>query len=330
MKSFSNKLAVITGAGSGMGRELARQLVKEGADVALCDVLEANLQVTLALCEEEAAQGRKITIHKCDVSNETDVNEFCDAVKRSHDTEHIDLLFNNAGIGGTTSFVNGSRGIWERTFNVCWFGVYYCSRAFMPMLVASPEAHIINTSSINGFWATLGAGSEHTAYSSAKFAVKGFSEALIHDLEANAPHVKVSVVMPGHIGTSIILNASALLGAADPDLSEQVRLQRARERIRNFGLDEAAMSDDDVRGALQMLAESFRDHAPTTAEQAAQIILQGVRDERWRILVGDDAHFLDELVRSDPEGAYSQEFVDQISQAGQLELLVQGAASDRS
>ena len=322
MKSFSNKLAVITGAGSGMGRELARLLVREGADIAMCDVLHESLEATLALCEAEAAQGRKMTVHRCDVSNEAEVNEFRDAVKRGHDTDHIDLLFNNAGVGGTTSFVNGSRGVWERTFNVCWFGVYYCARAFMPMLVASREAHMVNTSSINGFWASLGNGSEHTAYCSAKFAVKGFSEALIQDLAANAPHVKVSVVMPGHIGTSIVINASALLADADPDLSEHAQMGRARERIRSLGLDEASMSDEQVTLALQALAEGFRDQAPTTAERAAEIILEGVRDERWRILVGEDAEMLDEMVRENPEGAYDQEFLDEIRRRGHLQLLV--------
>lgn len=319
MKIFSNKLAVITGAGSGIGRTLARQLVKEGADIAVCDVMYENLQSTLAICEAEAAQGRMITIHRCDVSDESEVMAFRDAVKRQHDTDHINLLFNNAGVGGVTSFVNGSREIWEHTFNVCWFGVYNCSRAFMPMLVASDEAHIINTSSINGFWASLGKHSEHTAYSSAKFAVKGFSEALIQDLAANAPHVKVSVVMPGHIGTSIVINSRTLLGDSEPSPKQ---LARVRENLRDAGIDEASMSDQDVILTMHAMAEAFRDQAPTTAERAAEIILDGVREERWRVLVGEDAHRLDEMVRESPESAYSQAFFDEILRQGQLSMLV--------
>ena len=138
----------------------------------------------------------KISMHVCDVSIEDQVNQFKDDVLVQHDTDKINLLFNNAGIGGGGSFVEGSREEWEKCFAVCWYGVYYCTRAFMDYIVSSEEGHIINTSSINGFWASLG-GTPHTSYSAAKFAVKGFSEALIDDLRVNAPHVNVSVVMPG-------------------------------------------------------------------------------------------------------------------------------------
>ena len=193
MKDFGGRLAVITGGGTGMGRALCRQLVAEGCDVATCDVLEDNLAETKRLCEQEASQGRVVSTHRCDVADEDQVNDFRDAVKSAHDTDHVDLLFNNAGIGGGASFVDGDRDEWERTFNICWFGVYNCARAFIPMLVASPEAHMVNTSSVNGFWATLGPQSAHSAYSAAKFAVKGFTEALVTDFANNAPHVKVSV-----------------------------------------------------------------------------------------------------------------------------------------
>lgn len=92
---------------------------------------------------------------------------------------------------------------------MCWFGVYYTSRAFMSSLVLSDSGHIANTSSVNGFWASLGPQSAHTAYSSAKFAVKGFTEALLNDMKLNAPHIGVSLVCPGHIGTDIALNTQA-------------------------------------------------------------------------------------------------------------------------
>ena len=127
----------------------------------------------------------------------------------------IHLLFNNAGIGGGGSLFTNTREQWERTFNICWGGVYLGVRTFLPLLVKADEAHIVNTSSVNGFWASIGMGVPHTAYSAAKFAVKGFSEALINDLRLNAPHVKCSVVMPGHIGTSIVSNTRQVQNGSD-------------------------------------------------------------------------------------------------------------------
>src|SRR3546814_6338155 len=115
---------------------------------------------------------------------------FRDEVLAAHDTDHVNLVFNNAGIGGGGSFLTASREEWERTFGVRWGGVYNGSRAFLPLLVASDEGYLVNTSSVNGFWASLGPGVPHTAYSAAKFAVKGFTEALLEDLRLNAPHVK--------------------------------------------------------------------------------------------------------------------------------------------
>ena len=304
MKEFGGKLAVITGGGTGMGRALARQLIAEGCDVATCDVLEDNLAETKRLCEQEATQGRVISIHRCDVANEDEVNDFRDAVKSAHDTDHIDLLFNNAGIGGGASFVDGDREEWERTFNICWFGVYNCARAFMPLLAASSDAHLVNTSSVNGFWATLGPQSAHSAYSAAKFAVKGFSEALVTDFANNAPHVKVSVVMPGHIGTSIAINSRRIIGTGD--------VATMRERYAALGMISEETTDEDVLEMTAEVGRSFRDNAPTTAEQAASIILDGVRNERWRILVGDDAHLLDRMVREAPEEAYSETFMERL------------------
>jgi len=244
MKDFGGKLAVVTGGGTGMGRALARQLVAEGCDVATCDVLDDNLAETRALCEQEAPQGRVITTHHCDVSDEAEVERFRDAVVSDHGTDHIDLLFNNAGVGGGASIVEGDREDWERTFNICWYGVYYNTRAFMPLLVASQDAHLINTSSVNGFWATLGPQSSHTAYSAAKFAVKGFSEALITDLANNAPHVKVSVVMPGHIGTSIAINSGRILNGRQAEELSDDDIVAMRKRWASLGMVNEDTTDE--------------------------------------------------------------------------------------
>jgi len=191
----------------------------------------------------------------------------------------VNLLFNNAGIGGGGSIVAGERSQWDKTFAVCWGGVYYNTRAFLPMMLAADRGHIVNTSSVNGFFASLGPANPHTAYSAAKFAVKGFTEALITDLRVNAPHIHASVVMPGHIGTSIAINSMKLhIGTTELD------------------------------PMMQQMGEMFRDNAPMSAGEAAAVILDAVRRDHWRVLVGADAEHLDEMVRAEPEQAYEVEF----------------------
>ena len=170
-------------------------------------------------------------------------------------------------------------------------------------------------SSVNGFWASLGPDMPHTAYSAAKFAVKGFTEALINDFRINAPHVAVSVVMPGHIGTSIVINSAAILGHKPEDMTAD-DLDQMREMIARRGIDVAEVTDDQLRFFMQQRGEQFRDEAPTTAEQAAEVILAGVRDGRWRILIGDDAHVLDQMVRETPEEAYEASFMARQIEAG--------------
>ena len=311
MKEFGGKIAVITGGGTGMGRELARKLSADGCHVAMCDVSETNMEETVRLCTEGATDGTLVTKFVADVSVEEELSAFRDHVRSEHSTDHIHLLFNNAGIGGGGSFVTDRRAEWEKVFGVCWYGVYYGTRIFMPMMIAAEEAHLINTSSVNGFWASLGPKTPHTAYSAAKFAVKGFSEALVTDLRLSAPHVKVSVVMPGYIGTSIVINSGKVLGMEPESLSED-DLERVRERMRRMGLEASSMSADQLRQAVAMQGQLFRDSAPTSAEQAAEVILDGVREERWRILIGDDAVGMDELVREKPEAAYESEFIAEL------------------
>ena len=315
MRDFDGRIAVLTGGGSGMGRALARQLTAAGCHLAMCDVSADEMGETKASCEEGAPPGTRVTTFVADVSDEAQVVAFRDFVADSHETRHINLLFNNAGIGGGGSFVIDDRAEWDATFAVCWGGVYACSRAFMPMLVASSEGHIVNTSSVNGFWATLGPGIPHTAYSAAKFAVKGFTEALIVDLAENAPHVHASVVMPGHIGTSIVINSSRYFGRDPKELSED-QVEDARVRIARRGFDVGGASDDDIRQSLAFMAEMFRDGAPMTAEQAATVILDGVRNNAWRILVGADAHALDQMVREAPGEAYTAAFRERLQAQG--------------
>ena len=309
MKEFAGKIAVITGGGTGMGRELARQLVAEGCNVAMCDISADAMAETKRLCEvERLPQGLRITTHVADVSIEDQLRRFRDELIEQQATDKIHLLFNNAGIGGGGSLFTNTREQWEKTFNICWGGVYLGVRTFLPLLLKADEGHIVNTSSVNGFWASVGLGVSHTAYSAAKFAVKGFTEALINDLRLNAPHIKCSVVMPGHIGTSIVSNSRKVQSGSDSDRLSDEEIALIRQRLTAGGTDTSSMSDEDVQAGAAERARNFRDDAPTTAAAAAKIILDGVKAERWRILVGDDAHRLDERVRQTPERAYDAEF----------------------
>jgi len=313
MKDFAGKIAVITGGGTGMGRELARQLVAEGCNVAMCDVSAEAMAETKRLCEaEKLPQGLRVTTHIADVSIEDQLKRFRDEIGDQQATDRIHLLFNNAGIGGGGSMFTSTREQWERTFNICWGGVYLGVRTFLPMLLKADEGHIVNTSSVNGFWASVGMGVSHTAYSAAKFAVKGFTEALINDLRLNAPHIKCSVVMPGHIGTSIVSNTRKVQSGSESDRLNPNEVLQMRQRLKGMGVDVAAMSDEDVQQAAQDRARTFRDEAPTTAAQAAKIILDGVKAGQWRILVGDDARKLDQKVRQAPEEAYTLEFYESL------------------
>jgi len=311
LKQFNGKIAVITGGGSGMGRELAIQLASKGCHVSICDVTEESMAQTKSLALARAPSGLRVSTFLADVSDEEQVVAFRDSVAAAHKTKHIDLLFNNAGIGGGGSFVLDDREEWDKTFEVCWNGVYFCSRAFLPMLVASPASHLINTSSVNGFWASLGPRSAHSAYSAAKFAVKGFTEALVNDFRNNAPQIKVSLVMPGHIGTGIVINSSRILGR-DPKEMTDDQLDDARARMERAGFTVGEASNEQLRQGLQMIGEAFREGAPMTAAEAAKIILDGVREERWRILVGKDAEALDRLVREAPEEAYENSFMERL------------------
>jgi NAD(P)-dependent dehydrogenase (short-subunit alcohol dehydrogenase family) len=286
VQDFAGKIAVITGGGTGMGRELAVQLAAAGAHVSMCDVSEPNMAESASLVRSAApASDVRVSTHLCDVADEAAMLVFRDEVLAFHDSDHIDLLFNNAGLSGGGSLFTDTRESWDRCFDVCFGGVRWGTLAFLDALVESDDAHIVNTSSVNGFWASVGPERPHTAYSAAKFAVKGFTEALMTDLAVNAPHVKASVVMPGHIGTSIVQNSI------------------------DFGARELS---DEERTAARIADQMFHDMAPTTAAQAATIILDGVRAGRWRILVGDDAHRIDAAVRADPERAYEPEFGDML------------------
>lgn len=265
--SFTGKLAVVTGGGSGMGRELARQLAAQGCSVAACDLNPHAVAETAAMAQAAAPPGVRVTSHACDVSDEAQVLRFRDELLERHASDHVDLVFSNAGIGGGGSFISDPREEWERTFAVDWWGVYYCARAFLPLLIASDHGVLVNTSSVNGFWASLGPGMPNTAYSTAKFAVKGFSEALIEDLRAHAPHVRVAVVMPGHVGTDIVANGFRARGLPEPEQMSDAQVEEliprdAQAKLIRAGVLAEGASAGDLRQLLVRANADFRDKAP--------------------------------------------------------------------
>ncbi|MVT55885.1 SDR family NAD(P)-dependent oxidoreductase [Bradyrhizobium yuanmingense] len=310
MKDFAGKIAVITGGGTGIGRELARRLVAERCNVAMCSRSVEAMAETKRLCElERPAQDVCVTTHVADVSVEDQIKRFRDELAEQQATDKIHLLFNNAGVSGGGSLFTSTREDWERTFNICWGGVHLGVRTFLPMLMKADEGHIVNTSSIAGFWGvSAGLNASHTAYVTAKFAVKGFTEAMINDLRLHAPHIKCSVVMPGYVGTPIVLNSRKAQSGADRLLDDEVAL------LRKQGVEVDKMSEQELQTLAAERARRYIEEAPTTAAQAATAILDGVKAGKWRILVGADAQKLDERVRRDPELAYTHEFYKSVAE----------------
>jgi NAD(P)-dependent dehydrogenase (short-subunit alcohol dehydrogenase family) len=317
MDSFAGKLAVVTGGGSGIGRELVRQLSAQGCSVAACDLNPDSVAVSAATAWAAAPPEVKVTGHACDVSDEAQVLRFRDELLEQHASDHVDLVFANAGIGGGESFISSPREVWERTFAVDWWGVYYCARAFMPLLIASGDGVLINTSSVNGLWAALGP-APNSAYSTAKFAVRGFTEGLIADLRANAINVRVALVMPGHVGTDIVANSLRARGFPAPEQMSDAQIDElvpseARVKLTEAGLLDKDVSAADLRQMIVNMNTDFRDKAPVSAAEAATVILDGVRSGAWRILVGEDAKMLDAKVRAKPEAVYDPEFVSELA-----------------
>lgn len=262
--TFQDRVAVVTGGASGIGLALILELVRRGVHVAACDIDQEGLEAAVRRARKRNPEVR-VTAHTCDVSDEKSVVRFAKEVATEHGSRVIHLLFNNAGVVGGSSFVVGSREEWERTFAVSWFGTYYCTRAFLPLLVAADQSVVVNICSANGLWASLGEGSPHTAYSSAKFAIRGFTESLLVDFRKHAAHVSVLLVLPGHVRT----------GMPSPPRS--------------------------WRRALNSL---FADYQPVSSGQAAEAILRAVSAGEWRVVIGQDAEAIDARVRADPWTAY--------------------------
>lgn len=263
-ESFRDRRAVVTGAASGIGRELILKLVDRGVHVAACDLDETKLESTVREAQDRNPGGH-VTAHALDVADRSAISRFRQEVSEAHDTDAVHLLFNNAGVVGGMSFVNSPPDEWERTFAVSWRGTYNCTREFLPMLLAADQGAVVNTASVNALWASLGSRTPLSAYSSAKFAVRGFTESLLVDFRKNAPHLSAVLVLPGHVET----------GLPAPPRSWRVAF-----------------------GSL------FADYQPVSSSAAAEKIINAVEQGKWRIVIGEDATAVDERVRSDPWTAY--------------------------
>ncbi len=259
MSFLSKSVAVITGAGSGMGRCLAQQLAAEGASLALSDVNEKGLAETRDLLG--AAQG-KITLHLLDVAKEEHVKEFAVSVEAEHG--RASLLFNNAGVALLGNFEEISVENFRWLMDVNFWGVIYGTASFLPMLKREKRAHIVNTSSLLGFVGAIG----QSAYCASKFAVRGFTESLQHELKDT--NVFVTCVHPGFVRTSIAKCAK--------------RGDRAQ----------ASLYDESMA--------RFERIARTDPEVAAAKILEGVRKRQTRVLIGVDSYFVDLWQRLRPSG----------------------------
>lgn len=262
MKNFSNKVAAITGAGSGIGRALALQLADAGCAVAISDVNEAGLAETAALL---ADKGVKVTQQRLDVADRAAVYAWADQVVAEHG--QVNLIFNNAGVALAGSVAGTSIEDYEWIMNINFWGVVYGTKAFLPHLKASGDGHVINISSVFGLFSQP----TQSGYNASKFAVRGFTESLRQELDLAGHGVSASCVHPGGIKTNIA--RSARINASMKDLT---------------GVD-----------GEKSTAE-FEKLFSTTADQAAATILKGVRKNARRILIGLDARAIDSFQRSLP------------------------------
>jgi short-subunit dehydrogenase len=259
MTAIGGAAVAVTGAASGIGRALALELAGRGADLALADRDEAGLQAVAA----EIGSRRKVTIHRVDVGEPTQIAGFAQAAIGAHPS--LNIIINNAGVALLGQFTEIDQSQMEWLMNINFWGVVHTTRAFLPHLSTRPAAHIVNLSSIFGIIAPPG----QTAYAAAKFAVRGFSESLRHELQAAKSPVRLSVVHPGGVATNIVRNSRAGSGMTDN--------ARRTETI-----------------------ERFDRMAKNTPAAAAHRIIQGIERNEPRILIGSDARFMDLLQRFRP------------------------------
>src|SRR5580658_7310891 len=248
MKEFGGKVAAITGAGSGIGRALALNLARRGTHLALCDIDEVGLSETVGQCE---GFGVKVTSQRLDVADRDAVYAWADQVVLDHGT--VNLIFNNAGVALGATIESMSYEDFEWLMQINFWGVVYGTKAFLPHLKASGDGHIVNLSSVFGLISIP----SQSAYNAAKFAVRGFTDALRMELEITPCGVSSTTIHPGGIKTNI---------------------------VRNGRFDESSLTS--VGADPEQLRKDFDKIAFTTPKRAARQILTAVERNRRRALIG--------------------------------------------
>jgi short-subunit dehydrogenase len=269
MTAIRGAAAAVTGAASGIGRALAIELAARGCDLALADRDEAGLATVAAeIAEIAKTSPRKVSVHRVDVGEPGQIADFARAAIAAHGG--LNILVNNAGVALLGQFHEIDQAQMDWLININFWGVVHSTRAFLPHLATRREAHIVNVSSIFGIVAPPG----QTAYAAAKFAVRGFSESLRHELQMAESPVRLSVVHPGGILTNIVRNSRAGTGVTDNERRAQA-------------------------------IERFDTIAKTTPKDAALRIIKGIEKNQPRILIGSDARFMDLLQRFRPATYWS-------------------------
>jgi short-subunit dehydrogenase len=269
MKTFQNKVSVITGAGSGMGRYLALNLAKEGSDVVICDINKTSLKETEDLIKNYNVS---CSSHLLDLRDKSNIDILVEKTLTNHGK--VDLLFNNAGVVSPSAFLAMEESDWDWCNDINYNSLVYCSRAFLPHLMKGEETALVNTSSIFGIITTP----NNSVYHASKFAVRGFTESLA--MELNDDRVQVSCVYPGHIGTNIVLDA-------------------------RFGNDILLTNGEyakDTKGnslTVKEVGNAFKESG-MSPDKAAKIILKGVKRNKKRIFVGLDAKIMEIAQRISP------------------------------
>ena len=271
MKSFANKVALITGAGSGIGRALAEELADQGCSLALVDWNNESLEETKEIVRKKNIS---VSTYHFDISDREKINELPEKVLNFHN--QIDLVINNAGVSVIGSVDEVSQDDWDWGLDILLKSVIQMTTVFLPHLEKRSEAAIVNTSSIFGLFSVP----KQSIYNVGKFGVKAFTESLSLELEASGSSVEAYCVFPGHIGTNIYSSS----------------------RFKSFQQDEAGAAMFGANAStVEEAGVQFKQNAPSSPQYAAKTILKNIKKKNKRILIGFDARFYDLMSRLFPK-----------------------------